>query len=218
MSIYFVSGIGTDVGKTVATGWLARRWLDLGLTVATVKPVQTGETGFSQDLSLHRALMGGEFLPEDRSGLTNTQRFILPASPHLAAEVEGHEVDAAEIVRSVDEVARRYQRTLVEGAGGLMVPLTRTLLTIDLVEHEHWPVVFVTNGALGSISSTLLSFEALARRGIPVPIVVFNAYAAHAHPQIVEDARGYLRAAAEKTFPGVEWLELPALDLGRVLP
>ena len=132
-NVWFVSGIDTDAGKTVATGWLARRWMDEGFTVATVKLVQTGAPdGRSPDIAVHRRIMGVT-LPEDAEGLTAPALFDYPASPHLAAAMEKRTLDLQAVLRAIETVSGRYDRVLVEGAGGLMVPLTEDLLTIELI-------------------------------------------------------------------------------------
>lgn len=126
--VYFISGIDTDSGKTVAVGLMARYLLKQGVNVITAKLVQTGNEGFSEDLLKHRDMMGvGEF-PEDREGLTAPQIFKFPASPHLSAQLEGRSVDVEVICDAVRTLATRYEVVLVEGAGGLAVPLTESLL------------------------------------------------------------------------------------------
>ena len=85
--IHFVSGIDTDAGKTVCTGWLARELMHAGRTVATMKLVQTGCGAFSPDIRVHRRIMGVH-LAEDDSLLTAPALFSYPASPHLAAEID----------------------------------------------------------------------------------------------------------------------------------
>ena len=172
--ILFVSGIDTGVGKSVVTGELARRLRADGRDVITVKLVQTGNVGRSEDLELHRRLMGGVRFPEDDSGLTAPQIFAYPASADLAARLEGRKVDLRRMVRSVNACARRHEIVLVESAGGLFVPLTAKTLTIDLAARERWPVVLVTNGCLGSINHTLAAVEAIRRRGLEIRRVVYD--------------------------------------------
>ena len=135
--ILFVSGIGTGVGKSVVTGELARRLRAAGRDAITVKLVQTGNVGRSEDLELHRRLMGGVRFPEDDAGLTAPQIFAFPASADLAARLEGRKVDLRRMVRSVNACARRHEVVLVESAGGLFVPLTAKTLTIDLAASER---------------------------------------------------------------------------------
>lgn len=94
----FVSGIDTGVGKTVVTGLMARFLLERGMNAATIKLVQTGNTGFSEDRDEHRRFMG-KTLPEDAENLTAPQIFAFPASPHLAAKLENRVVDVEKTVK-----------------------------------------------------------------------------------------------------------------------
>lgn len=172
--ITLVSGIGTGVGKSIVTGALARDALGRGVDVITVKLVQTGNTGFSEDLALHRHMMGDVRFPEDDEGLTAPQIFAYPASAELAARLENRTVDINKIVSAVNACADRHELVLVESAGGLCVPLTETMTTLDLAAREGWPVILVANGQLGSINQTLLSLDACLARGIAIEKVVYN--------------------------------------------
>ena len=91
--VIFVGGIDTEIGKTVVTGWLARQWLEQGGEVITQKLVQTGCAGASDDILLHRRLMGCGLFEEDRDGTTMPALYAYPASPHLAARLEGRALD-----------------------------------------------------------------------------------------------------------------------------
>ena len=164
-NVIFVSGIHTDAGKSYATGWLARRLMDEGKSVATLKFIQTGNVGSSEDIAVHRRLMGVE-LPEDAEGITAPQIFSYPCSPQLAARLDSRSIDFEKIDAAIALLSERYDVVLVEGAGGLMVPLTDDFWTIDYVASRSLPVIIVTNGTLGSINHTLLSFEAVERRAI----------------------------------------------------
>lgn len=86
--IYFVSGIDTDAGKSYCTAWLARQLAGEGHRVITQKFIQTGNVGHSEDIDLHRRIMGTGYLPEDREGLTMPEIFSYPCSPHLAARID----------------------------------------------------------------------------------------------------------------------------------
>ena len=163
--IRFVSGIDTDAGKSVATGWLARRALAAGRRAATMKLAQTGNAGASEDIARHRAMMGVGPLPEDAEGLTAPYIFPHPCSPHLAARLAGAEIDPARLEACARALGERYDEVFVEGAGGLMVPLRPGLLTVDFAVARGWPFTFVLHGALGSVNHALLSLEALAARG-----------------------------------------------------
>lgn len=209
---YFVSGIDTDAGKTVCTGWLARELMKAGRRVATMKFVQTGSNDAqSPDIALHRRIMGIE-LPEDVRRITAPECFTYPASPDLAARMDGRSIDFERIETCVALLEQAYDVVLVEGAGGLMVPLTENLTTIDYVKQRQWPMLFVTSGKLGSINHTLLSWEALANRQITLSAVIYNCHNPMPDALIDADTRVYLHRSAQQAFPEALWLECPILN------
>jgi len=184
--VYFISGIDTGVGKTVVTGLMAR-WLHAsGHDVITVKMVQTGNTGFSEDLDAHRALADMPRFREDDLGLTAPQIFAFPSSPELAARLEGRTVDLEKIAHAVATCAAAHEVVLVEGAGGLAVPLTADTLAVDFAAARGWPLILVASGRLGSINHIILSLEAAKARGMSVAGVVYN-WCADADPFIDAD-------------------------------
>lgn len=206
--VLFVSGIDTDAGKTYATAWLARKIAAEGRSVITQKFIQTGCADTSEDIEAHRRLCGIGMLPEDLDGTTAPIIFSYPASAQLAARIDGREIDLGLVDRSTARLAERYDCVLVEGAGGLMVPVTDDTFTIDYVSSRQLPVVLVTNGRLGSINHTVLSLEAIAARGIELAAVVYNHYF-DTDPVIAEDTRGFIGRYVAHHFPGVPVLELP---------
>ena len=209
--ILFVAGIDTAIGKSVATGLMARWYADRGLSVATQKLIQTGCEGFPDDILAHRKRMGVDLLPEDRLGLTCPYVFRFPASPHLAAALEGRRVETGRLEEAAAELARRYDLVLVEGVGGLCVPLTDEITVLDFVAGRRWPVVLVTAPRLGSINHTLLSLEALCARGVTVAAVVYNLHYP-ASPEIVSDSRRVIRRAlarAGQTAPVIDMNSIP---------
>lgn len=215
--VYFVSGIDTGVGKTVATGLMARWLAASGHDVTTVKLAQTGNTGFSEDVVEHRRICGGIRLPEDDEGLTAPQIFRFPSSPLLAASIEGKSVDLDAIRRAVALCAERREIVLAEGAGGLAVPLTEDVLSIDLAASCGWTLVLVSCGRLGSINHTLLSLEAAKARGMKVSGVVWN-WCEGADPTIDADAQATTRRyLARLGFPPVV-IPVPRLDPSEPYP
>ena len=214
---YFVSGIDTGVGKTMVTGLMARCLAAAGRDVITVKMVQTGNDGFSEDLALHRAICGGAGFPEDAEGLTAPQIFSFPSSPLLAASLEGRTVDVTVISNAVRKCAERHEIVLVESAGGMDVPLTEEMLSADLAAAEGWPLVLVTCGRLGSINHTLLSLEAAKSRGMEVAGVVHN-WCEGVDSRIDADAKDTVRRhLARMGFPPVV-VEVPRFDASGPYP
>lgn len=194
---YLIAGIDTGIGKTIATGLMARSLLAKGVDAITVKLVQTGNDGFSEDIDAHRAICGTGRFYEDQLGLTSPQIFKFPSSPELAARLEGKTVDLERIRMSVGYCRDHHQVTLVEAAGGLHVPLTKDLLTIDFAAEQDWPAILVTCGRLGSLNHTLLSLEALRSRGMRVAGVVYN-WTPGTDPLIDEDTPAMTKAYLEK--------------------
>ena len=156
---FVVSGTDTGIGKTVFAAALVA-----ALDGAYWKPVQAGLDG-ETDSEAVRRLSG---LPADRV-LPEAYRLSLPASPHRAAEAEGAAIDEKALLQ-VPETTRPL---VIEGAGGLLVPLTRRVLFIDVFAAWKLPVILCARTSLGTINHTLLSIEALARRGIPLHGIAF---------------------------------------------
>lgn len=209
--VHFVTGIGTDIGKSWMTGLLARALADEGLRVATMKFIQTGcPDGGSIDVDLHRRLARGSApLPEDAEGLTAPCVFSYPASPHLAARLDGRAIDYAAIDDAMHTIAARYDTLLVEGAGGLMVPLSDDgRLTVDYVAERDLPLIVVTNGRLGAINDTVLTLEAIRSRGLRVSALIYNRFFDGADPVIAADNLAWMKGYARRTLPpGTPFLE-----------
>jgi dethiobiotin synthetase len=148
---YVISGTDTDIGKTVFCAGLcgligARYW----------KPVQAGEPGDSETVA---TLSGVQTWPE-------AYRLKLPASPHQAAADEGITIDS-------DTLTPPNGPLVIEGAGGLMVPLTRETLFIDVFARWKLPLILCARTRVGTINHTLLSIEAVRRRDIPLVGIAF---------------------------------------------
>ena len=207
-AIYFVSGIDTEIGKTYATGYLAKLWTAQGQRVITQKLVQTGNVDVSEDIAKHREIMGSGWFQEDHEKLTMPQIFSYPASPHLATRLDGRALDFAKIEAATKLLAERFDVVLLEGAGGLMVPLTTEILTIDYIAQHQFPVILVTSGGLGSINHTLLSLEALKHRGLDLYAVVYNLKDQSKDPIISQDTADFLKHYLMQHFPQTQWIEL----------
>ncbi len=207
--VIFISGIDTDAGKSYATGWLASQMAAAGRRVITQKFVQTGNQDYSEDIELHRRIMGTGALPEDTDHTTAPVIFSYPASPQLASAIDGKEIDLDAVDRSRELLASRYDVVLIEGAGGLMVPLSDDFLTIDYPLTRRLPVALVTNGILGSINHTILSLEAIKARGLKLHSVLYNEHF-DTDKVIAADTRGFIERYVARHFPGVEVVYVPS--------
>lgn len=210
---YFVSGIDTDAGKSYCTGWLARQWAASGQNVITQKFVQTGSCGLSDDIALHRRIMDIPLLPEDLDHTTAPVLFSYPCSPHLAARIDRRPLDLQKIDDSTARLGERYDVVLIEGAGGLMVPLSEEYLTINYVTERKLPMIFVTHGGLGSINHTLLALEALKARGIELPYILYNKVHDSEDSLIADDTRRFLAGYVARHFPATEIIDVPRIFL-----
>ncbi|KKB55798.1 dethiobiotin synthase [Parabacteroides gordonii] len=209
--VIFITGIDTSVGKTYATGVLARSMKALGRSVTTMKMVQTGCEGISEDIEMHRRLMGIPLTDEDRMGLTCPYLFKYPCSPHMAAAMEKNEIIPFTISMNIEQMQQHYNQILIEAAGGLMVPLNFDMLTIEYIRERHYPVVLVTSGKLGSINHTLLSLFACAQYGIKILAVIYNQYP-KIDAKIEENTYQYLERYISHNYPGTQLLTLPEED------
>ena len=211
MSVYFVSGIDTDTGKSIVTGILARTLFRQGVKVVTQKFIQTGCTGISEDILKHREIMGIEPMEVDRDGTTCPYVMTYPASPHLAAEIDHVTIDFQVIRQATEKLASLFDVVFLEGAGGLYVPVTRDYLTIDYVQENGYPLILVTSSKLGSINHTLMSLELCRMRGIEVKYVVYNHFPNDSEI-IKNDSITIIQKYLSEYFPDCKLLEIPVVE------
>lgn len=204
----FVTGIGTDVGKSYATGWLARELRGNGINCITQKMIQTGNVGMSEDILLHRKIMGTGLLKEDLDLTTAPMIFTYPASPHLAARIDGKEIDFDKITDATQKLKKDYSTVIIEGAGGLMVPLENEYLTADYIRDHKLPAIVVIGGQLGSINLVLLTLNAVKDYGIDLFGVIYNPFF-DKDATICEETRNYLKNWMSARFPAAIWLDMP---------
>jgi dethiobiotin synthetase len=174
MKGYFITGTDTGVGKTAVTAALCHLLRGRGTDAVPVKPVQTGVApGESGDLQHCLAAVG--LRPDEvELALMNPCRFRLPASPHLAAEAEGTVVDPDHLIRCCAELSGKHELLLVEGAGGLLVPLTRTVSTLDFAVLLGLPLIVVARSGLGTLNHSLLTLHAAREAGLYVAALILN--------------------------------------------
>ncbi|OBX05319.1 ATP-dependent dethiobiotin synthetase BioD [Gallibacterium salpingitidis] len=209
--ILFVSGIDTEVGKTVATGVYAKKLMEQGFSVITQKMIQTGCEKISDDILVHRKIQQIALTEEDLAGITCPYLFHYPCSPHLAAKMENRHIDPAYITEKTQQLAQRYDYVLLEGAGGLAVPYRNNETTLDFIAKYQYPLILVTSGKLGSINHTLLSLMACQSRNIPVHTVIYNRFP-EKDPLIEQDTQHYLQQYLQQYWPQTEFVLLEKLN------
>jgi dethiobiotin synthetase len=166
-----VTGTDTGVGKTIATGVLALCLRAHGLNAGVMKPIETGiRAGVLSDSDWLISVAPSP-VPLEMVAL---YRLRAPAAPLIAAEAEDLLIDVQRIVSAYEALAARHDCMLIEGVGGVMVPLAPDLLVLDLIHQLRLPVLIVARSGLGSINHTLLTVECLKRRDIPIVGILFN--------------------------------------------
>lgn len=169
----FVMGTGTGVGKTVVTASIALAARARGRTVAPLKPAQTGDDGsLIGDAEFVATLIG---LDEPAEALC-PYRLRAPLAPAVAARIEGVRLDPGVVVAAYERLAARHDLVLVEAAGGALVPFSDGVDMAALASRLELPVVVATPPGLGMLNHTLLTLEALHRRGLTVLGVVISGY------------------------------------------
>lgn len=174
--IYFVSGIDTNTGKTIITGRIAKELKEKGFRVTTMKLTQTGCQQLSEDILIHRQIMGEQLNDYDKLNITCPFIFKHPASPHLSAKMENKKIEIIKIEECIENLKPHFDYIIIEGVGGLYVPLTENFFVIDFIKLYNFPLILVTNSKLGSINHTLMSLELCKNRNINLIKLVYNSF------------------------------------------
>ncbi|MFH1146326.1 MAG: dethiobiotin synthase [Pseudomonadota bacterium] len=177
----FITGTDTAVGKTVVTGILAWLYDQTGIKVGIEKPVVTGVSlstpGFSSpDLDFFK-----DIIPNIRGPVTS-YRFEPAVSPHLAAAMAGVSIDPARIESDHHELLQACDAVLVEGAGGILVPLNETCFMSDLALRLRLPIIIVSRPSLGTINHTLLTVECARNKGLQIAGIIIDDYPPEPNP------------------------------------
>ena len=200
----FVTGTGTEVGKTVVTAAIARTLAAEGRDVAVFKPCVTGlEEGGESDHELLRRAAGSRQSDDEIA----PYRYGPPASPHLAAALAGEEIDPGRLREAAQQAAAGAEALVCEGVGGLLVPLSPSYLVRDLAADLGYPLVVAAGPGLGTINHTLLTIESARAAGLEIAAVVLTPWPEE--PTEVETSNR--ETSAE--LGGVEVLTLSQLDL-----
>jgi dethiobiotin synthetase len=177
MTAIFVTGTGTDIGKTYIAAGLLRHWQTKGRAVDALKPVVTGfdlATAETCDPGVLLCALGRPVTPTEVERIS-PWRFSTPVAPDLAARREDRTIDFQALVNFCRRsVAARHDALLIEGVGGIMVPLDGRHTVLDWMLAVDIPLVLVTGSYLGAISHTLTALDVLSHRGLSVKALVIN--------------------------------------------
>ncbi|HET6514633.1 MAG TPA: dethiobiotin synthase [Thermodesulfovibrionales bacterium] len=172
---FFITGTDTGVGKTVVTAALIRAFCVLGMRVAGMKPIETGcrregDVLYPSDgIVLRKAAEMHEAIDE-----ITPCCFEAPVAPFVASEREGRDVNVNSVIEKFNVLLKKYDAVLVEGAGGILVPIRRDYFMIDLAREMGLPLIVVSSPSLGTINHTLLTVRHALREGITVSGIIVN--------------------------------------------
>ena len=216
----FITGTDTGVGKTVVTAGLALLLRKRGLDVGVMKPIETGCPARSSrrigpDI---RFLMAAAEAHDDLD-LIAPYRLKAPLAPLVAAEREGIAIDLHRIADAYRRLAAQHAVMLVEGIGGLMVPLTRQATVLDLIRLLKLPILIVAANRLGTLNHTLLTLRSAEQAGMMVRGIVFNQtkqrmdLSAQTNPQVLAS---WVKVPVLGTVPYVKGISVERQGLGRL--
>ena len=193
----FITGTDTGVGKTVVAAGLALVLRERGMRVGVMKPVASGCVGEGKRLVSGDAVYLMEAAENEHPYLTNPLRFRNSLAPSVASVIEKKEVPIERILKAYRELQNHYDFVIVEGIGGLLVPLTKEYFVANLIHEFGLPIVIVARGGLGAINHTLLTVDAAVIRGFEIRGIIFNrmprvnfSIAEITNPKVIHDITG----------------------------
>ncbi len=203
----FVTGTDTGVGKTVVTACLVNLLSNGGLDVGVMKPIETGCPKRNGGLVPRDAtFLKGVSRSKDDLSLINPYRFSKPLAPLIAAEIDHKKIAMAKISSAYNRLRERHDILFVEGAGGLLVPLTRKLTNLDLILELSIPTIVVVGSKLGAVNHTLLTLNWAKEKGVKILGIFINELNPSTRSQ---------KSLVEKTSPGLiqSFTEAPILGI-----
>lgn len=200
----FITATDTGVGKTLVSGLLLNFLRGQGIKAGYQKWAATGGAESVADLERVVALAGREPAPVPLD-LQVPYRFPFAASPHLAAEQAGQEIESAVIIAAYETLKKSCEVLLVEGVGGVLVPLRRDLLLADLIARWQIPTLLVARSGLGTLNHTLLTLEALRSRKIQVQGVLFIDGPEEEETIVADNLRTVSELGRVKVFGRLPW-------------
>ena len=216
----FVVGTDTGVGKTVVAAGLALTLKKKGINVGVMKPVATGCFGLTGQLVSTDAAYLMEAAEMDSPPLVSPVRFRNPVAPSVASIMEKTEVNIDHVKKVFSQLKELHDFVIVEGIGGVLVPIRSDYFVTNLIEALELPVLLVTSSRLGTVNHTLLSIEALLSRGIEIAGIIMNgqpdaniSLAEITNPKVVSELSGQLFLG---TLPKMFSVDVDAMQFGEL--
>lgn len=186
----FITGTGTDVGKTYVTGLIVKKLKESGMNAAYYKAAMSGNERTEEGM----LLPGDAQYVKTVSGIEQSLACMCPyvyeaaVSPHLASRIEGNPVMLQEVVKGFEELCRQYDYVTMEGSGGILCPICfdeRELWLEDVIRELGLSSLIVADAGLGTINSVVLTVEYMRAKGLPVKGIIFNRF--HPGDRMEED-------------------------------
>ena len=169
----FITGTDTGIGKTIVAGGIAAYLKECGVSVGVMKPISSGGTEDAEFLKQIANL-------NDPLSLINPIALKNPLAPSVAAELEGMEIDLSSIEKVYNQLKNKYDLLVVEGVGGIAVPLSKNLLVTHLIKQLNLPIIIVGHLGLGTLNHTLLSVAFAEQANLQILGIILNSTHNHA--------------------------------------
>ena len=216
----FITGTDTGVGKTVVSAGLAMALKNRGMKVGVMKPVATGCFGdFVRPISADAVYLF-EAAENEYAPLTSPVRFRNPVAPSIASIYEQKEVDLNSIRRAYWELQKHYDYIIVEGIGGMLVPIKKNYLVANMIREMDLPILIVSHVSLGAINHTLLTVDSALIRGFIIKGIIFNraplvnySLAELTNPRVIHELTGL---PVLGTLPDIQDLDVERCKYGNL--
>lgn len=215
----FITGTDTGIGKTVVAAGLAMALKQRGVRVGVMKPIATGCIGDGRLISPDAVYLF-EAAQNEYAPLTSPVRFRNPVAPSIASIYEQKEVDLNLIRRAYRQLQKHYDYLIVEGIGGMLVPIKNNYLVANLIREMDLPILIVSHVSLGAINHTLLTVDSALIRGFFIKGIIFNraplinySLAELTNPRVIHELTGL---PVLGTLPDIEDLDVERCKFGNL--
>ncbi|HJU13846.1 MAG TPA: dethiobiotin synthase [Candidatus Nitrosotalea sp.] len=174
MKSYFITGTDTGVGKTMMTASIAFLLRKRGIDVGVMKPIASGGERKGRFKSEDVEMLHDASGVEDSESTINPVFLPIPASPYDASKALGVGIDTSVVFEKFEHLTKSHQMLLVEGIGGIMVPITRDYFVADMIKQMGLEAIIVTRSTIGTINHTVMTVETCKRYGIPIKGLIIN--------------------------------------------